>query len=165
MTAIKIFLLLLLLGGIGLLAAGRLGALQGSAPTDLGVKEGRLKQPSTTQNSVSSQAGLYPDHPMRTYADIDPLPLLQGDRAQTWAAIGRLVRQAPGARVVQDQDGYLRAEFSSPILRFVDDVEFWFDATHQVVQVRSASRLGRKDFGVNRARIEALRAQLAGTAP
>lgn len=159
MTAIKILLLLLLLGGIGLLAAGRLGALQGSAPTDLGVKEGRLKPPSLTENSVSSQAGLHPGHPMRGYADIAPLPL-RGDGAQTLATIGRLVRQTPGARVVQDQDGYLRAEFSSPTLHFVDDVEFWFDAAHQVVQVRSASRLGRKDFGVNRARIEALRAQL-----
>jgi len=48
------------------------------------------------------------------------------------------------------------------MLRFVDDVEFWFDPAANVVQVRSASRIGRKDFGVNRARIENIRARMGG---
>jgi uncharacterized protein (DUF1499 family) len=43
---------------------------------------------------------------------------------------------------------------------FVDDVEFLADRASGVVHVRSASRLGRRDFGVNRARIEELRAIL-----
>ena len=47
-------------------------------------------------------------------------------------------------------------------MRFVDDVEFWADPASGVVHVRSASRVGRKDFGVNRARIEAIRGRLAG---
>ena len=45
-------------------------------------------------------------------------------------------------------------------MRFVDDVEFWYDPATQAIAVRSASRIGRKDFGVNRARIEAIRGQL-----
>ncbi|MER2506834.1 MAG: DUF1499 domain-containing protein, partial [Azonexus sp.] len=44
---------------------------------------------------------------------------------------------------------------------FVDDVEFWFDPVTGTIQVRSASRIGRKDFGVNRQRVERLRARLA----
>ena len=58
---------------------------------------------------------------------------------------------------------YLHVSFETRWLRFVDDAEFWFDPAAGVVQLRSASRLGRRDFGVNRARIEALRAALAAT--
>ena len=58
------------------------------------------------------------------------------------------------------EPGYLYAEFRSKLMGFVDDVEFLADPAAGVVHVRSASRLGRRDFGVNRSRIEALRAIL-----
>ena len=45
-------------------------------------------------------------------------------------------------------------------MKFVDDLERWVDPVNQVVQVRSVSRMGRKDFGVNRERVETLRAGL-----
>jgi uncharacterized protein (DUF1499 family) len=67
----------------------------------------------------------------------------------------------PGARIVEEQPDYLYAEFETRWLKFVDDVEFLLDEPHGAIQVRSASRLGRRDFGVNRARIEAIRATLA----
>jgi uncharacterized protein (DUF1499 family) len=69
----------------------------------------------------------------------------------------------PGARVVEERDDYLRAEFATRWLGFVDDVEFWADPAAGVIQVRSASRLGRKDFGVNRERIEKIRSRWAAT--
>jgi uncharacterized protein (DUF1499 family) len=53
-------------------------------------------------------------------------------------------------------------QFTTPLMRFVDDAEFWFDPVAGAVQVRSASRVGRNDLGVNRARIEAIRTHLAG---
>ncbi|MNR58817.1 hypothetical protein D3C85_1799120 [compost metagenome] len=62
-------------------------------------------------------------------------------------------------RVVEQQERYLRAEFTSLVFRFVDDVEFLIG--EQQIDVRSASRLGHSDFGVNRERIERLRRQLA----
>ena len=142
------------------LAAGRLGLLAGQAPADLGVRDGRLKAPSTRPNSVSSQAALWPGHPRLAYASIAPLPAL-GDEARTLARLRSLVEATPGARVVQAEGGYLRAEFTTPLMRYTDDVEFWFDSTAGVVQVRSASRLGYSDRGANRARVEALRQQLA----
>ena len=160
MAWIKLSAAIVVLVGVGLFLAGRFGLLSGQAPSDLGVKDGRLKTPSNTANSVSSQALLHPDHPMRTYAQIAPLPL-RGSGAQTIKALARLVEEMPGGRVVESTDNYLRAEFTSPMLRFVDDAEFWFDATNQRVEVRSASRLGRKDFGVNRGRVEALRDRLS----
>jgi uncharacterized protein (DUF1499 family) len=72
-----------------------------------------------------------------------------------------IVEDMPGASVVLSNRDYLRAQFTTRWMGFVDDAEFWFDPQAGVVQVRSASRLGRRDFGVNRERIEAIRAQLA----
>jgi uncharacterized protein (DUF1499 family) len=140
--------------------AGQIGLLRGRMPADLGVHEGRLKPPSRNPNSVSSQAGLYPDNPMREYARIEALPV-QGSGPQTIERIRRIVEAMDGAKVVQVNSGYLYAQFTSRTMKFVDDTEFWFDPQAGVIQVRSASRLGRKDFGVNRGHIEAVRARLA----
>ncbi|EHR72584.1 hypothetical protein BurJ1DRAFT_3781 [Burkholderiales bacterium JOSHI_001] len=142
-----------------LLAAGQLGALQGQAPTDLGLRDGRLKAPSDTPNSVSSQADLWPRHPQQAYARIAPLAAPDG--AAAMVRLKALVEASPGATVVDSRPDYLYARFSTRWLKFVDDAEFWFDPAAGVIQVRSASRLGRKDFGVNRARVEGLRAGLA----
>ena len=152
--------LLLVLAAVALFVAGRMGFLQGQAPTDLGVREGRLKPPSATENSVSSQAGLYPTAPMRVYAEIAPLAL-RGDGPATIARLRSLVEATPGAVVVEARPDYLYAQFQSRWLGFVDDVEFWFDPAAERIELRSASRLGRRDLGVNRARIETLRAPLA----
>ena len=139
--------------------AGRFGALRGHPPADLGVREGRLKPPSGTPNSVSSQADLYPEHPMRDYARIAALPASGGASASI-TRVRAVVERLPGATVVEQRDDYLYAQFETPAMRFVDDVEFWYDPASQAVAVRSASRIGRKDFGVNRKRVEAIRAQL-----
>lgn len=161
MALLKWTLCALLAAAITLVLAGQLGLLGGRTPDDLGVKDGRLKPPSATENSVSSQAGLYPDHPMRAYAEIAPLPL-QGDGPSTLARLRQLLQDMPGVTIVQDNDdGYLYAQCSTRWMKFVDDLELWVDPVHQVVQVRSASRVGRKDFGMNRERVEALRAGLA----
>ncbi len=145
-----------------LVVAGQLGWLQGTPPTDLGVREGRLKPPSNTPNSVSSQAVLYADHPQRHYADIGPLPV-QGDGPATLARIKTIVAGMHGARVVSSEPDYLYAQFTTPLLKFVDDVEFWFDPAAKVIHVRSASRIGRGDLGENRRRIEAVRIALPAT--
>jgi uncharacterized protein (DUF1499 family) len=142
--------------------AGQAGALQGRAPQDLGVRDGRLKAPSDTPNSVTSQAALYPAHPLHAEADIAPLPLGGGDAAATLARIRAIAEAMPGATVVKAEGDYLYLRFTTRLMRFVDDTEFWVDPAARVIQVRSASRVGRKDFGVNRARIEAIRAKLAG---
>ena len=142
-----------------LLLAGRLGWLAGQPPTGLGVQDGKLKRPSRTPNSVSSQADLWPG-PMSESARIDPLTV-KGSPQASLQQIKALAAQMPGARVVDSRDDYLYLQFTTRVLGFVDDVEFWAAPDAKVIQVRSASRVGRKDFGVNRARIEALRGQFA----
>jgi uncharacterized protein (DUF1499 family) len=153
---------------VAVLLAARFGAFSGSAPGNLGVRDGRLKPPAKTPNSVSSQAELWPDVAQKDYAQIAPIVLVTssaeggaGDGKATIAKIAQIVEGLPGARVVERRDDYLYAQFTTALMRFVDDVEFWFDPAANVVQVRSASRVGRKDFGVNRARIENIRARLA----
>lgn len=147
--------------GVALLAfgAGQLGFFSGQAPGDLGVRDGRLKAPSKTPNSVSSQADLWPG-PGTEYAHIAPL-VLRGDATQTMAKLKAIVASMPGARVVESRSDYLYVQFTTRWMKFVDDTEFWVDPAAGVVQVRSASRVGRKDLGVNRERVESIRARLA----
>ncbi len=141
-------------------ACGQLGMFKGRPPDDLGVRNGRLKPPSTTPNSVSSQAGLHPGHVQQQAAAIAPLALRSGDGPATIDAIARVVGTMKGATIDTRRPDYLLVRFRTPWLGVVDDAEFWFDAAAGVVQVRSASRVGRGDWGVNRARIEAIRKRL-----
>lgn len=71
------------------------------------------------------------------------------------AAVREALESFPRSTIIEARDDYLYAEFRSALLGFVDDFELYFDG--QVIQVRSCSRLGRRDFGVNRKRIEAIR--------
>jgi uncharacterized protein (DUF1499 family) len=123
-------------------------------PGNLGAREGRLAPCKPTPNCVSSQADPG-DH--RHY--IEPL-VFQGPSAVAIAALQRVIEAAPGARIIRATPDYLYAEFRSRIMRFVDDLEFALDPAGGRIHVRSAARLGIRDFGVNRARVESLRRAL-----
>ena len=159
MMIIKWGLIIIALVIITGLIFGQLGLLKGSPPGDLGVHDGRLKPPSNTPNSVSSQASLYPDHPQRAYADIAPLPL-KGDANATLDRIASIIESMEGGKIVKKEPGYIYAQFTTRLMKYVDDVEFWYDPVAKVIQVRSASRLGSSDLGVNRERIESIRQTL-----
>lgn len=159
MLSVLKWLLVVFIGvPVAAIIAGQLGAFSSRPPGDLGVKDGKLKPPSNTPNSVTSQAGLYPDHPQREYATIAPLPL-QGDAAQSLAKIRTVLARMPGVVIVKDEPGYLYAQCTTRLMKYVDDLEFWADPAAGVLQVRSASRVGRSDLGANRARVEAIRTQ------
>jgi uncharacterized protein (DUF1499 family) len=150
---------LLIVVPILLLIAGQLGWLKGRPPANLGVRDGRLKPPSRTPNSVSSQAQLHDaSRYLVDYARIEPLRYA-GDGAAALARIKRILDESAGAKVIESKPDYLYAQFTSRWLKFVDDVEFWLSPSGGVIHLRSASRIGRKDFGANRARIEAIRAR------
>lgn len=146
--------------GTGLLAIGQMGFLEGTVPNNIGVKDGRLMPPSDTPNSVSSQTHLYLNHPQRDYADILPLAF-SGDGAIAMARLADVLQKMDRTVVVERGPEYIYAQCSTPFLKFTDDLEFWLDQTHKVIQVRSASRLGQKDFGTNRARVESIRARFS----
>ncbi len=71
-----------------------------------------------------------------------------------------IIEATPRTHLVTRSPDYLGAEYESALLGFVDDVEFYFEPGSKQVQVRSASRVGYSDFGVNRARIEDIRRKL-----
>ncbi len=146
------------------LAMGQLGLLKGQTPKDLGLHDGRLKQPSLTPNSVSSQADLYPNHPQRDFARIAPLQFT-GDADKAMDRLEKTLRATDRTVVITRDTDYLYAQSSTALLKFTDDLEFWLDRPAGVIQLRSASRLGRKDFNVNRERIEKIRTQFTQISP
>jgi uncharacterized protein (DUF1499 family) len=128
----------------------------GKRPDYLGVKDGRLARAKSTPNCVSSQADA-------ADAEHYVAPIkFKGNAVDAIAAARKAVEGVERALVVRHEGNYLYAEFKSRLLGFVDDVEFTYDDKAGLLHVRSASRLGRRDFGVNRARVEALRSVIEG---
>ena len=129
-----------------------MGLLSGKRPTDLGVRNGNLKAPPSSPNAVSSQA-------TGGYHQIAPLAY-KGSPEQAMKGLKTLIESTPNTRFVEMKPDYLYAEYASALMGFVDDVEFYFPPNGKIIHVRSASRLGHSDLGVNRKRVEALRARL-----
>lgn len=147
---------------VGAVIAAQFDAFRGTPPGDLGVLDGRLMPPSLTPNSVSSQARLWLDHPMRDRAAIDPLQPPGGDGRAAMQRLAQALEAMPRTTITVREPTYLRAECRTRLMGFTDDVELWLDERSGLIHVRSASRIGHGDRGVNRARVEALRQALKG---
>ena len=113
----------------------------------LGLVEGRLRRCPDSPNCVCSE-GETGEHAL------EPLDYT-GSAEAAWSRLVAVVEAHSQAHIVTREAGYLRVEFVTPLMRYVDDVEFRLSA--QVIHVRSASRVGRSDLGANRSRVEALR--------
>jgi uncharacterized protein (DUF1499 family) len=83
-----------------------------------------------------------------------------GDPRAAWSAAERIVRGMPRTRIVEIDSDFLHAESRSAVFGFVDDLELWLRASEKRIAVRSASRVGWSDMGVNRRRVETLRRSL-----
>ena len=127
----------------------------GSRPKNLGVHDGMLAPAPRVPNGVSSQA----DRANDAGHFIEPIDC-RGDPAGTWTRLVAAVRATPRTDVIAQTGDYLHAECASKGLGFVDDLECWLDRKAGVIHVRSAARLGIGDFGVNRKRVERLRAAI-----
>jgi uncharacterized protein (DUF1499 family) len=123
----------------------------GARPAGLGVKEGKLAACPKSPNCVSTQSS---DEEHRIDA-ISYTSSLEEARDR----VEKIVRGMPRTRVVSLEKDYMHVECTSRIFRFVDDVEFWFDEPNKVIHFRSASRVGYSDLGVNRKRMEEIRAR------
>jgi len=127
--------------------------LSGKRPANLGSKNGKLAPVVKKPNNVSSQA----DVSDRAHY-VAPLKFT-GEAEVAFQKLLKLVQSQPRAIVVTQDGKYLHAEFSSPLMGFVDDVEFLLAPEQRLIHVRSAARLGYSDFNVNRKRAESLRTQ------
>ncbi len=123
----------------------------GKRPNNLGVSNGKLAPCPNSPNCVSSQS-------TDTGHQIAPLTFTSSPE-QAIANLKKIIESLPRTKIISESPDYLYAEFKSALLGFVDDVEFYLDRNANVIQVRSASRLGQSDLGVNRKRIETIRAK------
>ncbi|MBI5432951.1 MAG: DUF1499 domain-containing protein [Planctomycetes bacterium] len=126
----------------------------GTRPTELGWSAGKLADCPSSPNCVVSQADATDS------AFVEPLRF-EGEPAFAWSAAVAAARALSGASVVEQRDDYLWIECKSRMFGFVDDLEFALVVAERRIEVRSASRLGYSDLGVNRARIETLRERFA----
>ncbi len=132
-----------------LLSLFTLVSCQGTPPKNIGVTEGKLKPCPDKPNCVVSFE----------YENIDNFlaPIKsEEDPARIKNKILGIVSKNSSAKIVEQTDDYLRAEYSSSLFKFVDDVEFWFGEPG-IVHFRSASRIGYSDLGANKDRIESIR--------
>ncbi len=138
---------------LGAVAVGSAtGLFAGSRPAALGFAGGRFAEGDGRPNWVSSTA---PAADSRHR--IAPIAF-EGDPAKAWSDLQAAIAAMQRATIVTRTPGYLHVEFASKGLGFVDDAEFALDAAAGVIHVKSAARLGIRDFSVNRDRVEAIRA-------
>jgi uncharacterized protein (DUF1499 family) len=112
-----------------------------------GLVSGTLAPCPDKPNCVSSEAGEDADH------QIAPLDYSAASPEEAWSKIEQVIKEL-GGEVAIVNDGYIAATFSSSLFKFIDDVECRLDAPKNQIQIRSASRVGHSDLGVNRKRAE-----------
>jgi uncharacterized protein (DUF1499 family) len=119
-----------------------------SNPPKVQLIDGRLRPCPNSPNCVSSESD-------STSSRIEPVTF-QGRPEKAWGDLKETIRDM-GGKIQEEQDGYLWATFTSRLFRFVDDVEFRMVSSDGIIHVRSGSRKGYSDLGVNRRRVEKLR--------
>lgn len=124
-------------------------SFSGTRPNNLGIHDGKFASCPSSPNCVSS---LSED----VTHQIEPLAYSSAPE-QALEQLTQILEMMDNAKIITAESDYIYAEFTSSLMGFVDDVEFYLDQSNQVIQVRSASRLGDSDLGVNRKRIEMIR--------
>lgn len=127
-------------------------AVSDSMIQNLEPRGGRLAACPDTPNCVSSDAA-DPTHRLPPFTIIHPAK-------EAWRLVRETVEAIPRTKITEATEAFLRAECRSLIFRFVDDLELELREDEGIIAVRSASRTGKSDFGVNRRRVERLRSAL-----
>jgi uncharacterized protein (DUF1499 family) len=121
----------------------------GKTPGSIGVKDGKLAACPDKPNCVSSMTEDKSHF-------IEPFPY-SGNSGKAKSVLLEIVKSQDRTKIISDSENYIHAEYRSKLFRFVDDVEFLIDDKAKTVHIRSASRLGYSDMGVNGKRVEGLR--------
>ena len=121
----------------------------GSRPANLGVTDGKLAPCPDSPNCVSSQS-TDKKHFIESIR-------YRGSLTEAREKLISIISSMKRASIVTADANYIQAEFTSAVFRFVDDVEFYFNDDEKVIHLRSASRVGYSDLGVNRKRMEKIR--------
>ena len=135
------------------MAGKSLFSFAGTRPP-LGVSHGQLAPCPSSPNCVCS-------YTPTTDAQHSIAPIACKSPSTAIATLKSIIQAMERTAIIHESPDYLYAEFTSALMGYVDDVEFYVNAGTSVVQVRSASRLGKSDLGVNRKRVEEIRAKFA----
>lgn len=138
---------------IVVLAALTLTILSWRRP-ELGTFDGKLKDCGPHPNCVCSNQDGDPHF-------IEPLRWTKAE-SEGIARLEKVIGSFPNVKILTKTENYLRVEFITPVMRYVDDVEFLVDSGRQVIHYRSASRVGRSDLGANRRRMMEFRRRFEG---
>jgi uncharacterized protein (DUF1499 family) len=128
-----------------------LSGCAGKRPASVGVTDGKFFPCPKRPNCVSSMS-----EGQRHY--IEPF-IYRSEKQQAYQTLQRVLAELDQATIIAQSDNYLHVEFKSRYLGFVDDVEFYFADDAPLIHIRSASRLGYSDLGVNRKRMDSMRSQ------
>ncbi|MEM7062048.1 MAG: DUF1499 domain-containing protein [Cyanobacteria bacterium P01_B01_bin.77] len=131
---------------------GLKGVFTGTPPTDIGVHDTQLSPCPTSPNCVSTSSR----DDEHTIAPIE----YTADRDAVREQLVAVIQNQPRTEIIEQTDDYVRVEFTSRLMGFVDDAEFYFLPDGHTIAMRSAARLGESDLGVNRRRLEQFRLAL-----
>ncbi len=130
---------------VGLIAYVAMALQSQKEPEDLGLQQGMLRPCPASANCVCSE-----EHSQSSEQHaLTPINAGYG----AWKKLIKIIIRQ-GGEIQQDDGSYLHATFTSPVFRYVDDVELRLDEDQGLIHIRSASRVGRSDFGENRKRVE-----------
>ncbi len=126
-----------------------------SKPDDLGIDDGQLKPCPSSPNCVSTQADTSDDE--HYMAPIQ----YEGSTEDAKKKIMVVIDEMPRTEVLKNKDNYIHVTFTTRIMRFVDDVEFYLPPDEKLIHFRSASRVGYSDMGKNRDRMNTVKEKFA----
>jgi len=141
-----------LMGAKTVFSGSSMNLFVGTPPTNLGIHSGQLALCPSTSNCVNSQS-------QEAEHKIEPFTYSSSSE-KAMADLKKVIQSFKRTKIITETKNYLYAQFTIPVVGFVDDVEFYLDKGAKLIHVRSASRLGESDLGVNRRRIETIRAKL-----
>lgn len=119
----------------------------GKPPSNIGLSGQKLAACPSSPNCVSSDSD----------AVHKVLPLqLKMPANEAWNEVAELISSQLDVRIISKTENYLHAEYKSTFFGFIDDLELHLRPDEQIIAIRSASRLGYSDFGVNRKRVNVL---------
>jgi len=145
-------LLILALVALLLVSAIFILSMKSRQAPQLGLQDGKLTPCGPRPNCVCSEYENGGEH------GIEALDTANLTPEQAWYLIRKAI-DATGGEIISQDDVYLRAHYTTDILRFTDDLEVRQDTTQRVLHLRSASRVGHSDLGANRQRVQAIQAE------
>ena len=147
----KILLIVLICAGLLLIMARLLNANFSKSVAQGLNADGQLFECAKTPNCVSSLTDI-------SEKKVPPFVI---SKDSDWDFLLAMITRQSGKKPIAQTDHYAHFEFTTPLLGFRDDLELWYDQTHQLAHVRSQSRVGKSDLGANQKRVEFLHSLFA----